>query len=86
MAIDQAPTNAAFSLAGEWGISPIGVFLFVCGMIVYGEYYLITEYFGMFRSSGVSEGSLLLAKQVAGKIGSIAEARKIDEVVAKLGM
>jgi hypothetical protein len=29
---------------GEWGLLPIGAFLFACGGIVYGEYYLITRF------------------------------------------
>jgi len=28
-----------------WGIFPIAAFLFACGGIVYGEYYLIQKYF-----------------------------------------
>ena len=29
---------------GAWGIFPTAAFLFACGAIVYGEYYLITKY------------------------------------------
>ena len=29
---------------GAWGIFPIAAFLIACGAIVYGEYFLITNY------------------------------------------
>jgi len=28
-----------------WGLLPIGIFLFLCAGLVYGEYYLITKWF-----------------------------------------
>lgn len=33
--------------SGSWGLIPIAAFLFACAMVVYGEYWLIGNWFGI---------------------------------------